>query len=106
MCSNTFGCIGIEYFRKSGARNAEDTFEEGNCNLSSSHESEGCNAERWQMFLWKKAESMDCKKWKNQKFDNVAGEKDHGQKYRERFESLVDNGYYRPTTENRINGGT
>jgi hypothetical protein len=44
-CSNTKGCKGIEYFRKSGSRLAVDDYEENDCNLSSSLDPRGCESE-------------------------------------------------------------
>jgi hypothetical protein len=52
-CSKTIGCLGVEYYRKSGARNAEDIYVEGQCNLSDSLITDGCDAGRWQMYLWR-----------------------------------------------------
>lgn len=46
-CSNTWGCKGIEFFKKSYSRNASDTYKEGDCNLNDSLDTVGCDPHKW-----------------------------------------------------------
>jgi hypothetical protein len=46
-CSNTYGCEGIEFFKRSYAKNAADNYKPGDCNLSSSTNTVGCDAHKW-----------------------------------------------------------
>lgn len=46
-CSNTYGCMGIEFFRKSYSKNAANNYKEGDCNLSDSLNTVGCDPHRW-----------------------------------------------------------
>jgi len=46
-CKDTLGCLGIEYFQKSYADNAEDVYKPKDCNLSDSIDTHDCDADRW-----------------------------------------------------------
>lgn len=43
VCSHTSGCFGVEYFKQSNAYNREYAYDEGDCNLSSSLDTQGCD---------------------------------------------------------------
>ena len=115
-CSNTQGCKGIEYFRASGSDVATDDYKENQCNLSDGLEPEGCDPEKWQMWLWKRGGEMKCKKWRTQSFENKEGRTTRRTTRRGRDdndeEALANqrqntrDSYLRPTTQDRRNRGS
>merc|ERR1712013_795145 len=46
-CDKNTRCLGVEYFKRSGAHNASSTYEEGDCNLSSGKDIRGCDVDKW-----------------------------------------------------------
>lgn len=46
-CSNTAGCLGIEFFKMSYSRNASNLYKKGDCNLSDSLNTVGCDPHKW-----------------------------------------------------------
>lgn len=65
-CSNTAGCLGIEFFKMSYSRNASNLYKKGDCNLSDSLNTVGCDPHKWQMYLWKKGWAVSCNDWRRE----------------------------------------
>jgi len=45
-------------------RGVENTYKEGDCNLSDSVNTRGCEADKWQMYLWVKGNATECSSWR------------------------------------------
>jgi len=69
-CNDDKNCVGVEYFRPSGASDAGTHFKKGDCNLSSSQNIENCNINYHQMYQWNKKDEIDCNNFDAQDFKN------------------------------------
>lgn len=54
-CDKNRRCLGIEYFRPSGARATSSAYKEGDCLLNSGTDLKNCDADYYQMFFWEKS---------------------------------------------------